>query len=596
MYYPQEILEEVRLRNDIVDVIKGYIPLNKKGSSYFGLCPFHNENTPSFSVSADKQLYYCFGCGAAGNVISFIMQMENCDFVEAVQRLADRAGIELPKAEYSPENAKKEKLKERLYELHSTAGLFYYQKLHSPDGLKALEYVNKRKISVPVQRKFGIGFAPNGITELFEHLKGKGFSLEEILESGLVLENKSKNGYHDRFYNRLMFPIFDIQGRCIGFGGRIMESGEPKYLNSPETIIFNKKRNLYGLNLARAERKKEIIIVEGYMDMITIYQAGFRNVAASLGTAFTAEHAALLRKFVTDVILVFDSDSAGEKAALRAIPILTDAGLRVKVLQVPDGKDPDEYIKHNGSLEFGKLLINAVSYMDFQIKCARRKYSMNDSEQKMLFTREAAELISNLSSPIERDMYIKKIADDTGISKHAVEEEIFNTDKKRDFEFKKQAEKQKIRKYDFKSNQKIQDINSTKGIMQAQSSIISICSSKKEICRRIMEILNPDEFKDETRSKLLKYVYDCCLSGKDILPADAVNIFENEESQKTAASVFCSKIDYNDSEELEKALNEQIKLIKRANLDYIASNAKTIEEIQKALEMKKSLESFELQL
>lgn len=596
MYYPQEILEEVRLRNDIVEVIKGYLPLKKKGSSYFGLCPFHNENTPSFSVSADKQLYYCFGCGAAGNVISFIMQMENCDFVEAVQKLADRAGITLPKADYSPEAAKKEKLKTRLYELHSAAGMFFYQKLHSSEGLKALEYVNKRKISVPVQRKFGIGFAPNSRNALFEHLKEKGFTLEEILESGLVLENKSKNGYHDRFYNRLMFPIFDIQGRCIGFGGRIMESGEPKYLNSPETIIFNKKRNLYGLNLARAERKKEIIIVEGYMDMITIYQAGYRNVAASLGTAFTAEHALLLKKFVSDVILVFDSDSAGEKAALRAIPILTDAGLRVKVLQVPDGKDPDEYIKHNGSLEFGKLIVNAISYMDFQINCARKKYSMDDSEQKMLFTREAAGLISNLSSPIERDMYIKKISDDTGVSRQAVEEEIFDTDKKRDIDFNREASKQKIRKYDTNNTQYIPNLNDAKGLLQAQNSIISICSTKKEICRRIMEILKPEELKDETRSKLLKYVYDSYAAGKDIVPADAVNLFDNEESQKAAASVFSVKTDYDDTEEIEKAVNENIKLIKRANLDYIASNAKTIEEIQEALEMKKKLESFELQL
>ncbi len=596
MYYPQEILEEVRLRNDIVEVIKEYLPLKKKGSSYFGLCPFHNENTPSFSVSADKQLYYCFGCGAAGNVISFIMQMENCGFPEAVQKLAERAGIALPKADYSPEDAKKEKLKNRLYELHSAAGMFYYKKLHSPEGRKALEYVNKREISVPIQKKFGIGFAPNSRNELFGHLKEKGFTLEEILESGLVLENKSKNGYHDRFYNRLMFPIFDIQGRCIGFGGRIMESGEPKYLNSPETIIFNKKRNLYGLNLARAERKKEIIIVEGYMDMITIYQAGYRNVAASLGTAFTAEHALLLKKFVSDVILVFDSDSAGEKAALRAIPILTDAGLRVKVLQVPDGKDPDEYIKHNGSLEFGKLILNAVSYMDFQIKCARKKYSMENSEQKMLFTREAAGLISNLSSPIERDMYIKKVSDDTGISKQAVEEEIFNTDKKRDIEFKREAAKQKIRKYNANNTQLLPELNNTKGVLQAQNSIISICSTKKEICRRIMEILKPEELKDEIRSKLLQYVYDCYSEGKDIVPADAVNLFDSEEGQKVTASVFSVKTDYDGTEEIEKAVNENIKLIKRANLDYTASNAKTIEEIQEALEMKKKLENFELQL
>ena len=259
MYYPLEVLEEVRLRNDIVDVIKEYIPLKKQGGSYFGLCPFHNENTPSFSVSADKQLYYCFGCGAAGNVISFVMQMENCDFVEAVQRLADRVGIVLPKAEYNAEDAKREKLKERLYELHSAAGRFFYGKLHSPEGKKALDYINNRMISPAIQRKFGLGYAPDSRDELYKHLKSLGYTIEEMTASGLVMENKNGKGYHDRFYNRLMFPIFDVQGRCIAFGGRIMDKGEPKYLNSPETLIFNKKRNLYGLNFARSEKKKEII-------------------------------------------------------------------------------------------------------------------------------------------------------------------------------------------------------------------------------------------------------------------------------------------------------------------------------------------------
>lgn len=599
VYYPQEILEEVRLRNDIVDVIKEYIPLKKQGGSYFGLCPFHNENTPSFSVSADKQLYYCFGCGAAGNVISFVMQMENCDFVEAVQRLADRAGIVLPQAEFSPEDAKREKLKERLYELHNAAGRFFYEKLHSAEGAKALEYVNKRKISTAVQRKFGIGFAPSGYDELYKFLVEKGFSVEEMLESGLVMENKSKNGYHDRFYNRLMFPIFDIQGRCIAFGGRIMESGEPKYLNSPETIIFNKKRNLYGLNFARAAKKKEIIIVEGYMDMITIYQAGFKNVAASLGTAFSSDHAMLLKKFVTDIILVFDSDSAGEKAALRAIPILADGGFRsVKVMQVPDGKDPDEYIKHNGSLEFGKLLLNAISFMEFEIKCARKKYSMDDTEQKMLFTREAAKLISTLSSPIERDMYIKKVSDDTGISKQAVEEEIYNTDSKRELDFKNKSERERIRKYNENTSQvkKAEKLCNTKGALQAQKNIVNLCALRSGVCEKVMNILNPNELTDKVCSELLNMVYSCFKEGKDIVPADAVNMFSLAEEQKTAAEIFSVKVVFEESDEFEKAINEEIRLIKRANIDYMAQNAKTIEELQKIINLKKDLENFRFKI
>ena len=350
------------------------------------------------------------------------------------------------------------------------------------------------------------------------------------------------------------------------------------------------------MNFARAERKKEIIIVEGYMDMITIYQAGFKNVAASLGTAFSSEHAMLLKKFVSDIILVFDSDEAGERAALRAIPILSDGGFRVKVLQVPDGKDPDEYIKHNGPLEFGKLLINAVSFMEFQIKCARKKYSLNDLEQKMLFTKEAAGLISNLSSPIERDVYIKQVSEETGISMSAVEEEIYNTDKKRSSDFEKESKQRRVRSYTTGAQIKTESLHNARGVLQAQKNIISICCSNSSICRKLIDIVSPEEFRDKVFCSLLKYVYDCCLSGRNAVPADAVNIFADSESQAKAAEVFSVKFDIEDTEELEKALNEEIKLIKRVYLDYLASNASSIEEIQKVIELKKELGSFEFKL
>ncbi len=596
MYYPQEILEEVRLRNDIIDVIKEYIPLKKQGSSYFGLCPFHNENTPSFSVSADKQLYYCFGCGAAGNVISFIMQVENCDFQEAVQRLADRAGIELPKAEYTAEEAERERLRERLYDIHSVAGRFYYDVLHSPEGTRALDYVNKRHISPSIQRKFGIGFSPNGRNRLYSFLKSKGFSEKEMLLSGLVMESKLKNGYYDRFYNRLMFPIFDIRGRCIAFGGRIMDKGEPKYLNSPETPIFNKKRNLYGLNFARAAKKKEIIIVEGYMDMITIYQAGFKNVAASLGTAFNNEHAMLLRKFVSDIILVFDSDSAGETAALRAIPILTSAGFNVKVLQVPDGKDPDEFIKHNGAAEFGKLLVDATSYMDFEIKCAKKKYNLNNTEHKMLFTKEAAGLISGLASPIERDVYINKLSDETGISKMAVEEEIYNKDKNKNEKFELESKKRRVRNYEANNNNiNAEDIKNSKGLLQAQENIAYICGLNEKLCAKIMDVLKPEDFTDSVMRELVKYIYMCRRSGKEVVAADCVNIFALPDEQKKAAEVFSVNTDFETGEDMRKAITEEIKMIKKASLDYMASSAKSIEDIQKVINAKKELESFKIQ-
>lgn len=595
MLYPQEVIEEVRLRNDIVDVIREYVPLKKQGSSYFGLCPFHNENTPSFSVSPDKQLFYCFGCGAAGNVIGFVMKIDGIDFVEALKKLADRAGYKLPEAEYTREEAEKVKLKEELYEIHKQAGLFYYELLHSAQGREAFEYVNKRKISEAIQKKFGLGYAPNRKASLYEYLKTKGFSEKAMLESGLVMADKDKKGFHDRFYNRLMFPIFDVQGRCIAFGGRIMEKGEPKYLNSPETIIFSKKHNLYGLNFAKTAKKKEFIIVEGYMDLITIFQAGYKNVVASLGTAFNHEHAMLLKKFTSDVILVFDSDQAGENAALRAIPILVDGGFRVKVMQVPDGKDPDEFIKSKGSLEFGKLLVDAASYMTFQIRCAKKKYNMAEDEQKVFFAREAAKLISSIHSPIEREVYIKQISEETGISDTAVVQEISDTDKKRERDFYYESKHKKIQ--NFSNDILVKDsISNSNGVMQAQKNIIFLCCDNNELYFKIKNYLKYDDFPDSDYSNLMKYVSSLIESGKNIVPADAVSIFSTEEKQQKAAAVFSANVKYSSIEELSKALTEEIRLIKKSSLDNLASNATTVEQLQKIIKAKKEIENIDIKI
>lgn len=594
MFYSQELLEQVRESNDIVDVISRYVPLKQKGSSYFGLCPFHNEDTPSFSVSRDKQLYYCFGCGAAGNVISFIMQIEGLDFVEAVKKLADMANIALPEAEYTKEAAEEEKTRQNVYEMHRAAGRFYYDKLHSPEGEAALKYIEKRQIKENIQKKFGLGYSPKGKDELYRHLKSKGFNDADILKSGLVLENKYGRGYHDRFYDRLMFPIIDLQGRIIGFGGRIMDKGEPKYLNSPETMVFSKKRNLYGLNFAKASKKKEIIICEGYMDMISIYQAGFHNVAASLGTAFNIEHANLLKKLVSDVILIFDSDNAGETAALRAIPILVGAGLRVKVLQVPDGKDPDEFIKHNGAAAFSKLLVDAVSYMDFQINCVKKKYNLENTEQKVLFTQEAAKLISQLDSPVEREAYSKKIAEQTNISSEAVLDETAKIKGKSDEEFLKQANRKRIRQY---SETSVSDsVKSSKGIAQAQRNLIYLAMTQKDVYEKIKNIVRPQDYIDDVYIKLSQLVYDSQESGKQLHPADAVNIFEQSAEQKRVAETFAVNLEYESVKDMEKAVNEIVKLIKRTKTDILASKASSVEEIAELINEKKKLESMYIEL
>jgi len=593
--YPQEVVEEVRLRNDIVDVIREYVPLKKQGSSYFGLCPFHNESTPSFSVSPDKQLFYCFGCGASGNVIGFVMKIENLDFVDALKKLALRVGYKLPEAEYTKEEADRIKLREELYAIHKQAGLYYYKTLHTALGSEAMQYVEKRKISEAIQKKFGLGYAPKNRTALYQFLKSKGFSQRAMLESGLVMADKDKKGFHDRFYNRLMFPIFDVQGRCIAFGGRIMEKGEPKYLNSPETVIFSKKRNLYGLNFAKETKKNEFVIVEGYMDLITIFQAGYGNVVASLGTAFNNEHAMLLKKFGTNVILLFDSDQAGENAALRAIPILTKGGFKVKVLQVPDGKDPDEFIKANGSAEFGKLLLNAMSYMTFQINCVRKKYNMADEESKMLFTQEASKLISTIPSPVERELYIKQLSEETGISDTAVTEEITSADKKRERDFYYESRRKKLASYTSDEGVKESIANST-GAAQAQKNIISLCCSNSGLYYKIKDYIKYSDFPDKDYSNLMEYISSLIESGKTIVPADVVSIFETEEKQQKAAAVFSANTDYPSAEELSKAVSEQIRLIKRSNLDFLASKADSVEVLQELILEKKETENIDIKI
>ncbi|MBR5122437.1 MAG: DNA primase [Anaerotignum sp.] len=435
MRYPREVIDEVRLQNDIVEVISQYVPLKQKGNSYFGLCPFHNEKTASFSVNSEKQFYYCFGCGAAGNVFSFLMEMENMEFPEAIKKLAERAHIDLPEPEKSAQVVAAEQAKQRLFDIHTTAGRYFYECLQEKQGEEARGYLTKRQMDPRIARKFGIGYSPDSYDALFKHLKEKGFTVSDILKSGLVLENKDGKGYHDRFRGRLMFPIFDVQGRVVGFGGRILAKGEPKYLNSPETILFNKSRNLYGLNFAKAAKKRELILVEGYMDMLSIYQAGFHNVVASLGTAFNNDHARTLKRFADDVILLYDSDEAGTNAALRAIPVLVKNGFRVKVTQVPDGKDPDEFIKAKGAAEFSRLLINAVHYISFEIACIQRKYNLKNPEHRVRFATEAAETLAKLDSEIERNVYLGEVSRVTGVEEKAIRAEIDKLLRKEDEDY-----------------------------------------------------------------------------------------------------------------------------------------------------------------
>ena len=588
MRYPREVIDEVRLQNDIVEVISQYVPLKQKGNSYFGLCPFHNEKTASFSVNSEKQFYYCFGCGAAGNVFSFLMEMENMDFPEAMKKLAERAHITLPEPERSAQVIAAEQTKQRLFDIHKAAGRFFYECLQEEQGKSARAYLTKRQMDPRIARKFGIGYSPDSYDALFKHLKEKGFTVSDILKSGLVLENKDGKGYHDRFRGRLMFPIFDVQGRVVGFGGRILAKGEPKYLNSPETILFSKSRNLYGLNFAKAAKKRELILVEGYMDMLSIYQAGFHNVVASLGTAFNQEHARTLKRFADDVILLYDSDEAGTNAALRAIPVLVKNGFRVKVTQVPDGKDPDEFIKAKGAAEFSKLLINAVHYISFEIACIQRKYNLKNPEHRVRFATEAAETLAKLDSEIERNVYLGEVSRVTGVEEEAIRSEIRKLMRKEDEAFQKEAEKrqQNLKNYTAEGR-KVE-----KGLIEAQRNLLYYAAQHQGVYDILKGILEEDDFTEDVFRRAFHFIGELWSSSGHVFPADLVSRFEETKEQKMATEIFAVQLPTENGADMEKAINEQVRYLKRTKIDHLTATAATVEEIQKMVEAKRKLDSL----
>ncbi|MBE6012316.1 MAG: DNA primase [Lachnospiraceae bacterium] len=585
MYYPQELIEQIRLENDIVDVVSQYLALNKKGNSYFGLCPFHNESTPSFSVSPDKQLYYCFGCGASGNVISFIMAKENYDFQTALKFLADRAHITLPEQGDVYLASKNEALKSELYEIHKHAARYYYDCLKSDSGEAARSYLDKRSIYPKTRIKFGLGYSPEKWDGLYEFLLGQGYDIDLLLKSGLILRNK-KGGYYDRFRNRLMFPILDIMGRVVGFGGRVLEEGGPKYLNSPETLIFEKSRNLYSLNFAKGN--KELILVEGYMDVISLYQKGFTNAVAALGTAFNESHAKILNKYAKSVIVLFDSDEAGEAAVLRALQFILKTGMGVKVLQLKGAKDPDEFINKYGPEAFGKAAQEALSHIAFNISVLQKKYDLNISEEKISFTKEVSKMLSGLSSPVERAVYIKEAERLTGISESAIKAEIegienaafktLNTQRKENYNYIKKG------------------TLSEKGIVEAKKGIIAIVSERRELWEIIKLRLRPEEMGGGVYEDILRKVYMLHEENKPINPADLVSLYQEPSEQKAVSDIFTTTIAQNDLSGLETALNDQLKLIKRNYIENKMNITDDVKELQLLMEEKRNIESLNITL
>ncbi len=431
MAFPQSFIDELLARNPIEDVVGQHVHLRRSGANMFGLCPFHGEKTASFSVAPDKGIYYCFGCHKGGGSINFVMELEGLSYPDAVRALAKRSGMEVPEDEQYQSRYRQQ---ERLWALHKEAARFFYSQLYAPIGKSALEYAVGRGMPKSTLTKFGIGYAPDSWDMLVKAMTAKGYTRQELIDSGLVTVSKKNDNLFDRFRDRLMFPIIDIRGNIIGFGGRIMNNKDPnaaKYLNSPETLIFNKRKNLFGLNYAKKSQLGYLILVEGYMDAIALHQFGFDCAVASLGTSLTEEHAVLISRYVDQVVLIYDGDEAGQRATRRAIPILEKAGIRVKVLQMKDAKDPDEYLKKFGPDKFRLLLEDSANRVEYQLSAIKRKYNLEEDDQRIRYVQESAELISTLGSSVQREIYGGRVAESAGISADAMKLEIGKAYKRR---------------------------------------------------------------------------------------------------------------------------------------------------------------------
>ena len=593
MYYPDEVIEEVRSSNNIVDIIGGYVRLQKKGSSYFGLCPFHNEKSPSFSVSPNKQMYYCFGCGAGGNVFTFIMEYENQTFPEAVKILADRAGIALPEAELTEEQKRERNKRQLLLEINKTAANYFYYQLNGDQGQQAREYLENRRLSKETQIHFGLGYASKYSNDLYLYLKKKGYQDQILKETGLLTYDE-KRGAHDKFWNRVMFPIMDVNNRVIGFGGRVMGDGTPKYLNSPETMLFDKSRNLYGLNYARTSRKPYMIICEGYMDVIAMHQAGFTNAVASLGTAFTAQHSVLLKRYTQEVRLAYDSDGAGQKAALRAIPILKSAGINVRVIHMDPYKDPDEFIKNLGTEAFQERIDAAESSFMFEISVLEKNYKLSDPEGRASFMKAMARRLLECPQELERNIYIDAIAGRYGIASEELKRMVNSFGASMSREQVEAAIYQQQEREEMPAKKRVEKEDS---VLTAQKFFLTWLIEEPSIYDKTKDYINEDDFVEPLYHHVAALVFEELRATGQVMPARILNQFEDVEEQKTAASLFNTRLKTDDDPAVrEKALNETVKRIKKNSLELKSRSVREIADLQKIIKEKAQLQKLYISL
>ena len=557
MRYSDDIIEEVRMKNDIVDVISQYVKLTRKGSSYFGLCPFHNEKTPSFSVTPSKQMYYCFGCGAGGNVYNFIMEYENYSFGEALSHLADRAGVELPKIEYSREAREKAEQRAALLEINKLAAQYFYYQLRREGGKTAYGYLTGRGLSEETIRKFGLGYSDKYSDDLYKYLKGKDYSDELLRESGLFNVDE-RRGMYDKFWNRVIFPIMDVNNRVIGFGGRVMGDGKPKYLNSPETKIFDKSRNLYGLNVARTTRKNYLILCEGYMDVIAMHQAGFTNAVASLGTALTSGHASLVKRYTKEVLLLYDSDGAGIRAALRAIPILREAGVTSRVVSLKPWKDPDEFIKNEGAEAFEERLNQAMDSFMFRVHIAEQEFAMDAPQGQNQFFERCAEMLLELSDELERNLYIEAIVKEYGrygVGTEDIRKRV-NTLALKGTPAEKRIQP-KSRTPETKKKESAAD--------KAQKLMLTWLVNYPGIFEQVEKYISPSDFVVPLYKEVAQMLFDQHKEG-ETNPGKLLNAFTDSEEQREVASLFNATIHLENEGEQQRAFSDTLLRIKEESL------------------------------
>ncbi len=584
MFYEEDFVEEVRQRNDVVDVISSYVNLKRTGSSYVGLCPFHNEKTASFSVSPGKQMYYCFGCGAGGNVFTFLMEYENLTFVEALEELAGKAGMELPRKSSSPEDRRKRDMRDMILQVNKLAANYFYAQLRSERGRIGFDYLTGRGISPETVVKFGLGYSDS---RLYRYMKEKGYQDAVLKETGLFTFDEKKGPY-DKFWNRVMFPILDRNNRVIAFGGRVMGDAKPKYLNSPETLVFDKSRNLYGLNFVHG-RQAAMIICEGYMDVIALHQAGFTKAVASLGTAFTSQHCSLLKRYTDLVYLCYDSDGAGVKAAMRAIPMMKEAGLQVKVIDLRPYKDPDEFIRGLSPEAFQDRIRQAKNSFFYELDHIREEYDMDDPESKTRFMNEAAKKCLTFDNEIERNNYMEAFAREYNV---------------RIEDFRKLAayHSAQLAGIDYEKRRRERGqlgVRNDKedGIARSQGIFLTWLSNDPVLFERTKDIISAEDFVDEPYRQVAGMMYEQFQNEGAVRPAVIISRFQSREEQSLVAGIFNKELqEVTRDEEQKKALNEVIRSIKKYSLDYRSRRVTDLKELQELIEEKKRLQTLQIKL